>query len=52
MELLHGASITLKISKNELEVRKLRPLEVRGVIFTKEFEPNSSWAIFDPLKNP
>jgi hypothetical protein len=43
MEPPHGASITLKIAKNELKARKLQPPKVvRGVIFIENYEPNSS----------
>jgi len=38
----HGPSIALKIGKYELEVRKLEPLEVGGVVFAENSEPNSS----------
>jgi hypothetical protein len=37
-----GASVALKIDKNEIEARKLRPLEVRDVVFTKHSQLSNS----------
>jgi len=33
---LLGASVALKIGKNELEARKLQPLKVGGITFIKK----------------
>ncbi len=45
-----GASETLKINENRLEMRKLRGPKVRGAIFPEKSKPHSLF--MNPSKNP
>jgi hypothetical protein len=36
--------------ENELELKKLQPPEVWGIIFTEDFGLNDSLPIYDPFK--
>ncbi len=45
-----GASMALKINKNEQEMRKLQPSEVRGVVFTERVWMEQLIAYFRSLQ--
>jgi len=45
-----GASMPLKINKNEQEMRKLQPSEVGGVVFTEQVSMEKLTAYFQSLQ--